>query len=65
MATALKEFTLHGSRFQHGSPIPESVWSRCDKRTQVVLERNRFITTKAEARVTPAPRPRGRPRKAV
>lgn len=77
MVTALKEFTLYGSRYNHGSPIPEAVWDQCDKRQRVVLERNRFITHTPVARPQTAPRvpntprtadgapKRGRPRKAV
>lgn len=66
MVTALKEFTLLGSRYNSGSPLPEPVWSQCDQRLQKVLERNRFVTTQpfaSRAGATPAPRKRGRPRK--
>lgn len=67
MATALKEMTLYGSRYQHGSPIPETIWNQCDKRQRLVLTRNRFVTEGA-LRPTPKPteapaRKRGRPRK--
>ena len=41
---ALKEFTLYGSRYAHGSPIPGPVWGRCDKRLRAVLTRNRYVT---------------------
>lgn len=44
MVAALKDFTLYGSRYVHGSPIPEPVWARCNKRVRGVLERNRYIT---------------------
>lgn len=54
MVTALKEFTLHGSRYAHGSPIPDAKWGLCGKRTQTVLERNRFVTFKP-LRSTPKP----------
>lgn len=55
MATALREFTLLGSRFAHGSTIPESIWGQCGKRTQVVLERNRFVTHKTLQKAVAAP----------
>lgn len=64
MATALKEFTLYGSRYQHGSPIPDAVWESCDKRQRVVLERNRFITHTPVAQPDRAPRVSNTPRTA-
>ena len=63
MVTAMKEMTLYGSRYQSGSPIPEPVWGRCDKRLRTVLMRGRFIT---EGTLRPTEKPkakRGRPRK--
>lgn len=63
MATALKEMTLYGSRYQHGSPIPDTVWSKCDKRQRLVLTRNRFVTEGTLAPKTSVARKRGRPRK--
>ena len=74
---AVKEFTLYGSRFQHGSPIPDTLWGRCDKRLRQVLERNRYVTHTPVAQADMPPRRattptksdgptrRGRPRKAV
>lgn len=77
MITVLKGLTLYGSRYEHGSPLPLTVWSRCDKRLRTVLERGRFLTIQpATAADSPAvtsltPRTaggptlkRGRPRKA-
>ena len=72
---ALKEFTLYGSRFHSGSPIPDTLWGRCNKRQRQVLERNRFVTPTVAADSPPVskqmprnaggPSRRGRPRKAV
>jgi hypothetical protein len=64
---ALKEFTLMGTRYQSGSPIPESAWGQCDVRLRMVLTRNRFVK-EGSLRPTPQPvvavyRKRGRPRK--
>ena len=62
---ALKEFTLMGSRYQSGSPIPVAAWDKCDVRLRTVLTRNRFVIDGSlrPTPSTPAPRKRGRPRK--
>lgn len=75
MVTALKDFTLYGSRVTHGSPLGD-LWGRCNKRLRAVLQRNRFVglqpVSAAESPATPTrvprtadgpSRPRGRPRK--
>lgn len=46
MVTVLRDMTLYGSRYVHGSPLPVEVWGRLGRRRQTVLERSRFLTTK-------------------